>query len=71
MIDINKEYKTRDGQDVRITGIHPNGWPVVCYISHLIKPGFYKWVFLITDPFSHPLKVLIDLFIMKIVYHFN
>ena len=41
MIDINKQYKTRDGQDARITGIHPNGWPVVCYIGPVEEGNCY------------------------------
>ena len=41
MIDINKQYKTRDGQDARITGIHPNGWPVVCYIGPMEEGNCY------------------------------
>ena len=33
-IDINKEYKTRDGQDVEIVKIYSDGWPIVGYIGN-------------------------------------
>ena len=45
MIDINKNYKTRDGQDVRVVKIHTetwdNNWPVVGYIGE--KDGADLW----------------------------
>ena len=45
MIDINKNYKTRDGQDVRIVKINAetwdNNWPVVGYIGE--KDGADLW----------------------------
>ena len=44
-IDINKEYKTRDGQDVMITYIHPGTsdfWPVVGYIGEENDAKFWN-----------------------------
>ena len=45
IIDINKKYKTRDGQDVEITYIHPQTsdlWPVVGYIGEENDAKFWN-----------------------------
>mgnify|MGYP003639125641 CR=1 FL=1 len=35
-IDINKEYKTRDGRDVRVVKIHPETFNCLCYVEGYI-----------------------------------